>query len=239
MEKQSLNRFVSKYNLAGLVESVKWESKDGSLTTSFISDDKSVLGSVSMKDFDSTDATFGVYDTTKLTKMLSVLGDDIEFSINDIDGKSVSLKFKDGSTSVNYMLADLSVIPNVPDLKQLPDFDTEIKLDSNFISNFIKAKGALADENNFTFTCTGENNGQIILGYSNINTNRIKIDVDCTCKKDKVDPISFSANFLKEILVANKEATDATLKISSQGLAHIHFEIDNYTSDYYLVEIQS
>ena len=104
MEKQSLNRLVSKYNLACLVESVKWESKDGSLTTSFISDDKSVLGSVSMKDFDSTDATFGVYDTTKLTKMLSVLGDDIEFSINDIDGKSVSLKFKDGSTSVNYML---------------------------------------------------------------------------------------------------------------------------------------
>tara|TARA_Y100000768_G_scaffold383403_1_gene365467 strand:- start:3401 stop:4120 length:720 start_codon:yes stop_codon:yes gene_type:complete len=239
MEKQSLNRFVSKYNLAGLVESVKWESKDGSLTTSFISDDKSVLGSVSMKDFDSTDATFGVYDTTKLTKMLSVLGDDIEFSINDIDGKSVSLKFKDGSTSVNYMLADLSVIPNVPDLKQLPDFDTEIKLDSNFISKFIKAKGALADENNFTFTCKGDKSGQIILGYSNINTNRIKIDVDCTCKKDTVDPISFSANFLKEILVANKEATDATLKISSQGLAHIHFEIDNYTSDYYLVEIQS
>ena len=239
MEKQSLNRFVSKYNLAGLVESVKWESKDGSLTTSFISDDKSVLGSVSMKDFDSTDATFGVYDTTKLTKMLSVLGDDIEFSINDIDGKSVSLKFKDGSTSVNYMLADLSVIPNVPDLKQLPDFDTEIKLDSNFISKFIKAKCALADENNFTFTCTGENNGQIILGYSNINTNRIKIDVDCTCKKDKVDPISFSANFLKEILVANKEATDATLKISSQGLAHISFEVDEYESNYYLVEIQS
>ena len=239
MEKQSLNRFVSKYNLAGLVESVKWESKDGSLTTSFISDDKSVLGSVTMKDFDSTDATFGVYDTTKLTKMLSVLGDDIEFSINDIDGKSVSLKFKDGSTSVNYMLADLSVIPNVPDLKQLPDFDTEIKLDSNFISKFIKAKGALADENNFTFTCTGEKNGQIILGYSNINTNRIKIDVDCTCKKDKVDPISFSANFLKEILAANKEATDATLKISSQGLAHISFEVDEYESNYYLVEIQS
>ncbi len=239
MEKQSLNRFVSKYNLAGLVESVKWESKDGSLTTSFISDDKSVLGSVTMKDFDSTDATFGVYDTTKLTKMLSVLGDDIEFSINDIDGKSVSLKFKDGSTSVNYMLADLSVIPNVPDLKQLPDFDTEIKLDSNFISKFIKAKGALADENNFTFTCNGNNSGQIILGYSNINTNRIKIDVDCTCKKDKVDPISFSANFLKEILVANKEATDATLKISSQGLAHISFEVDNYESNYYLVEIQS
>src|SRR5210317_2166292 len=236
MEKQSLNRFVSKYNLAGLVESVKWESKEGSLTTSFISDDKSVLGSVSMKEFDGTDASFGVYDTTKLTKMLSVLGNDVDFSINDIDGKPVSLKFKDGSTSVNYMLADLSVIPNVPDLKQLPPFNVEIKLDSNFISKFIKARGAL-DENNFTFTCK-DGKGQIILGFSNINTNRINIDVDCTCDGD-IEPISFSATYLKEILVANKEATDATLKISSQGLSHIHFEIDNYESNYYLVEIQS
>ena len=216
MEKQSLNRFVSKYNLAGLVESVKWESKDGSLNTSFISDDKSVLGSVSMKEFDTSDATFGVYDTSKLTKMLSVLGDDVEFSISDIDGKPVSLKFKDGSTNINYMLADLSVIPNVPDLKQLPPFNVEIKLDSNFISKFIKAKGALADENNFTFTCKN-GKGQIVLGHSNINTNRINIDVDCVCEGD-VEPISFSATYLKEILVANKEATDATLKISSKGL---------------------
>ena len=77
MEKQQLNRFVSKYNLAGLVESVKWESKDGSLNTSFISDDKSVLGNVSMKEFDGPDTSFGVYDTTKLTKMLSVLGDSV------------------------------------------------------------------------------------------------------------------------------------------------------------------
>ena len=237
MEKQQLNRFVSKYNLSGLVESVKWESKDGSLNTSFISDDKSVLGSVTMKEFDSSNAEFGVYDTSKLTKMLSVLGNDVEFSINDIDGKPVSLKFKDGSTSVNYMLADLSVIPNVPDLKQLPDFDVEIKLDSNFINKFIKAKGALADENNFTFLCK-DGKSQIILGYSNINTNRIVIDVDANCSGE-IQPISFSATYLKEILVANREATDATLKISSQGLSHIHFEIDNYESNYYLVEIQS
>ena len=94
-----------------------------------------------------------------------------------------------------------------------------------------------ADENNFTFTCK-DGSGQIILGYSNINTNRINIDVDCVCEKD-IEPISFSANFLKEILVANKEATDATLKISSDGLTHIYFEIDNYESNYYLVEIQS
>jgi len=69
MEKGKLNRFIGKYNLAGLVESVKWESKDGSLNVSFISDDKSVLGTVAMKEFNQEDTEFGVYDTTKLTKM--------------------------------------------------------------------------------------------------------------------------------------------------------------------------
>ena len=235
MEKQKLNRFVQKYTLAGLVESVKWESKDGSLSTSFISDDKSVLGSVSMKEFDGSDATLGVYDTTKLTKMLSVLGDGVDFAIQDIEGKAVSLKFKDKSTSVNYMLADLSVIPNVPDLKQLPTFNIKIKLDENFITKFIRAKSALTDENNFTFVAK-DGKCQIILGHSNINTNRISIDVDCECE-GSINPISFSATYLKEILVANKEAKDAILEISSQGLSHIHFEVDAYTSDYYLVEI--
>ena len=237
MEKGKLNRFVQKYNLAGLVESVKWETKDNALTTSFISDDKSVLGKVTMSEFNFSDATFGVYDTSKLTKMLSVLGDAVEFEISDVEGKPVSLKFKDGSTSINYMLADLSVIPNVPDLKKLPDFNIKIKLDENFITKFIRAKSALTDENNFTFVVKN-GKAQIVLGYSNINTNRISIDVEGEVDGD-VNPISFSATYLKEILVANKEAKDATLNISSQGLSHIHFEVGEYTSDYYLVEIAS
>jgi hypothetical protein len=237
MEKQKLNRFVSKYNLAGLVESVKWEVKSGVLTTAFISDDKSVLGSVSMTGFESDDAVLGVYDTSKLTKMVSVLGDSVDFSVADVDGRPISLKFKDNSVALNYMLADLSVIPNVPDLKKLPEFDSKIKLDSNFISTFIKAKSALSDENTFTFVCNG-GSGKIVIGYSNINTNRITIDVDCVCEGGDKGPISFSATYLKEILTANRDAKDATLSISSQGLAHIHFEVDNYTSDYYLVELQ-
>ena len=211
MEKSKINRFVQKYNLAGLVESVKWETKDNTLSTSFISDDKSVLGNVSMTDFQFQDSVFGIYDTSKLTKMLGVLDSDVEFSISDIEGKAVSLKFKDKATSVNYMLADLSVIPSVPDLKQLPDFNVKIKLDQRFIRTFISAKGALADENSFTFTCK-DGKGQIILGFSNINTNRISIDVDCECDGN-IEPISFSATYLKEILVANKEASDATLNI--------------------------
>ena len=61
--------------------------------------------------------------------------------------------------------------------------------------------------------------------------------VDCKCDGD-VSPISFSAKYLKEILNANRNSKSATLKISSQGLAHIQFETDNITSKYYLVEIK-
>ena len=46
MEKNRINRFVQKYNLSGLIESVKWDVEGTTLTTSFISDDKSVLGTV-------------------------------------------------------------------------------------------------------------------------------------------------------------------------------------------------
>jgi hypothetical protein len=237
MEKQKLNRFVSKYSLNGLVESVKWESKGGKLSTSFISDDKTVLGSVTMSEFEGDEHTLGVYDTSKLKNMLNVLGETIEFSISDIEGRPVSLKFKDGSTSINYMLADLSVIPNVPDLKKLPEFNIQINLDDNFISKFIKAKSALSDETTFTFICKG-GKSSIVIGHSNINTNRISIDVDAKCEGD-VDPISFSATYLKEILVANKDAKNATLDISTQGLASVHFEIDEYVSNYFLVQIQS
>jgi len=237
MEKSKLLKFVSRYHLSGLIESVKWETIDNTLKTSFISDDKSVLGSVSMKEFESDDITYGVYDTSKLIKMLSVLSEDVTLNTNKIDGKLTSLKFNDKSTTINYMLSDLSVIPNVPDLKKLPVFDIQINLDDKFITKFIRAKSALSDEDNFTFLVKN-GKAKVIIGYSSINSNRISIDVDTPVTED-VDPISFSATYLKEILVANKDASSAVLDISTQGLASVHFEVGNYTSDYYLVQISN
>jgi len=237
MEKVRVNRFIQKYNLAGLIESVKWNVNGDTLTTQFISDDKSVLGNVSMTGFDFEDGEYGIYDTTKLTKMLSVLSNDVDIKPSKYDGKVTAIDLKDKGTSATYMLADLSVIPVVPDLKQLPPFDVEIDIDSTFVDRFNKAKSALSDEKNFTFQCKG-GSGKIIIGYSKTNTNRISIDVNCKCEGD-VDGISFSADFLKEILNANKDASSASMKISTQGLANLKFDVDNYTSEYYLVEVQS
>jgi hypothetical protein len=235
MEKQRLNQFIDKYHLGGLVETVMWNIEGNSLSTSFISGDKSVLGKISLDSFTSPDSEFGVYDTKQLRGMLGVLENDVEFKTLNVGDKITSLDFSDKATSVNYMVADKSVVPTPPALKGLPDFDIEITLNDTFISKFIRAKGALADQKTFTFISKGGKN-QIVIGYSKkTNTNRIFVDVDATSNGDA--EISFSADYFKEILVANKGASEATMKISTQGLSHLKFEEGDFVSEYFLVEV--
>lgn len=236
MDKNRLNRFISKYNLAGLVESVSWKSEGKTLSTKFISDDKTVLGTVSLDNFDFEDSVIGVYNTNSFKSLLNVLGSDINLAVKKIDDKPISLSVSSDSTTVQYQLADLSVIPNVPDLKQLPKFGIDIEMDGNFIEKFIKAKGALSEVDNFTIL-TEKGKLKIVIGYSNINTNRVELVVNDKYDGD-VKPISFSAKYFKEILSANKEANKATLKVSTDGLAHVEFSVDGFLSSYYLVEVQ-
>ena len=237
MNKTRITRFIGKYNLAGLVESVSWKTDGQKLNTRFIADDKTVLGEITLDNFNFEASELGIYTTSNLNKMLSVLGDDIELQVQKVEDKSISLGLESDGTTANYQLADLSVIPNVPDLKQLPEFDIEIDLDGKFIDKFIKAKNALSDVDTFT-VLTEKGNLNVVVGYSNVNSNRITFKAAEGYGKE-VKPISFSAKYLKEILTANKEATSAKLKVSTDGLSHVEFQIDDFVCKYYLVEISN
>jgi hypothetical protein len=236
MNKLKLNRFIQKYNLAGLVESVAWKTNGSALTTKFISDDKTLLGEVELANFAFEAADLGVYTTSNLNRMLSVMGEDIDLEVGKIEDRSITLNLKSGTTKANYQLADLAVIPSVPDLKSLPAFDIEIDLDGSFIDRFIKGKNALSDVDTFTVV-TEKGDLNLVLGYSNVNSNRITYTIQPSYIGD-VKAISFSSKYLKEILVANKDANSAKLQISTQGLAHIAFQVDDFTAKYYLVEVQ-
>ena len=231
MEKTKFNGFVSRYNLGGEVESVMIKSENSNLSVRMISDDKTLLGDVSVTGTDFPEGEFGIYTTSQLKGLLSVLDDTID--VQEVTG---ALKFSDKGTKMQYMLAAPSVIPAVPDLKTLPPFNVEITLDNEFVNKFIKSKGALTDADTFTFECKG-GKGEIILGYSSINSNRISISVDCKCEGD-VDAIAFSAKYLKAILLANKGSSTSSLQISSQGLSKVAFTEGEYVSNYYLVEIK-
>jgi len=231
MNKGKFDGFVNRYNLGGEIESVMVKSTDDNLSVRMISDDKTLLGDVTVVGGEFPNGEFGIYTTSQLKGLLSVLDDAI--TVEEVTG---ALKFSDKKTKVQYMLAAPSVIPAVPDLKALPPFDAEITLDDDFVNKFIKSKGVLADSDTFTFTFKAKK-GEVILGYSSINSNRISIEVDCTAKND-IEPIAFSAKYLKAILMANKGSKSSSLKISSKGLSHVSFVDGDYTSNYYLVEIK-
>lgn len=243
MKKNTLNTFIDKYSLNGTIESVKWvvNSKEKTIKTSAISDDKNVLAFVTIKDSDGLeDLEIGVNDTAKLKKMLTVLGDDVTISPVKTNDKVTSLMINSVDTDIQYVTADLSVIPKTAELKKLPPFNLEIPLTKEFVSTFVKAKGALSDIDIFTLNADKKGKIKMTLGYSNTNSNRINIDIKASEGKDKISKtLHFSAKYLKEILTSNTDCDNAVLKISDAGIANVEFNNDLFNSNYFLIEFKN
>ena len=230
IEKSKLLGFISRYTLGGNVESVKWKTDSKQITTNFVSIDKTLKGTVKANITDIHEDEFGIFDTSQLTRMLSVLNENIEISIS-----KTSLMFKDVFTNFSFVLADLDVIPKVPSLKMTPSFTATIKIDDNFISRFVKSYGALPDNDFFTIE-SDPISSTVTFGYAHTNTNRISYSIEVESAED-VQAIHFSSSLMREILVANK-GSEGTLEISPVGLARIKFNNTLYKSEYLLVNKQ-
>ena len=179
----------------------------------------------------------GVYTTAQLTKMLTALGNDVTVQVNKAGQTAFSIQLADTSTIITYMLADLSVIQQAPNMKQLPEFNVAIDLSKDLADKFVKSKNALPDAENFAVKSDGMGT-EMILNYSSLNTNRISFDVTVKDPGD-LNAVCFSANLLKEILVANKDADSGTLEVSQQGLARAIFKSGDFEATYYLVQLQA
>ena len=234
ISKQKLVRFINKYYLNGTVGSTVFNSKAGSqqLSTRFVSGDKSLLGEVHMDKWGYEDADIGVYDTEQLLKLISVLDDNVELSINKTGDTAFSIGLNDAYSVITYMLSDTSIINEPPQMKV---FELALDVTPQFISKFISGKSALPETDTFTvITDETSSKTKLVIGYSAVNTNRVTIPVT-TSKFENIDNISFNANLFKEVLIANKDCESAELQISSDGLAKINFKIDDFNSTYWLV----
>ena len=211
--------------------SVVWGLKDKSITTNFVSSDKTLKGTVTMNDSNIVSAIpeIGIYTTSQLVRMLSILNNDIEVSISD-----TSMYVTDKTTDFSFVLADLDVIPKSPKLKMTPQFTSTIKITDDFTNKFVKSYGALPDNDFFTVEADAISKA-ITFGYSNTNSNRISFKVDI--EGEDVQPIHFSSGLMREILVANK-GTIGTLEISPVGLGRVKFNTAANNAEYYLVSKQ-
>jgi|TARA_B110000196_G_C21031091_1_gene607622 hypothetical protein len=223
------------------IKSAKWESSGTSLSTRVITGDKSVLGSVVWGRSKGIDpCNLGVYNTPQLLALLSVVGNDIDFKLTKMGETYVSVDLIDKKygTISKYMLSDLSVIPTPPPLKNLPnEWDLDLKINKQFISTFISGNGALSE--NDTFTVIAQNDEvNIVIGFSNVGTNRVTIPVEVKIFKE-ITPVSFNANIFSNILQANRECESVDMKVSDKGLIKLNFDVDDFESEYYVVATQN
>lgn len=81
---------------------------------------------------------------------------------------------------------------------------------------------------------------EVVIGYSSTNANSVYIPVEVENVNREVDrPISFSAEYFKEILSANKGADEFKFVVSDQGISHTQVKGGDYSIDYYLAEVQT
>jgi hypothetical protein len=237
MEKKKLTSFIDKYYLAGSTNNAKLIIQDKNISCDFITDDRNVVGKITSNGFDVDNCELGVYATSQLLKIISALDADIKVEIKKAGTTAYSIQLIDNNSEATFMLADLAVISQVPQMKQLPNFDAKIKLTKEFTDRYIKAKNALPDSLNFAVSAEN-NQAQLIVNYSTIKTSRICFNVEADVTST-LSPISFNANTFKEILMANKDADSGTIEVSSAGLARVIFTGTNFTSTYYLVQLQA
>lgn len=243
MKKDILEAFVRKYNLDGCIEPVKFTVNDENQLRVFArTTDDQVYVDIRLNAFtDLVNMEFGVFDTSKLKKMIEVLGEEIELTANiNTKNKVDSIIFKDDSVTAKFATADLSVIRIPTHAIEPPDtYNVEIQLNKEFINKFIKAKKALPDEERFTLIMNKHDTLEMVIGYSKRkNNNKITLNVSTLNEKKTVtEPITFSAKYFKEILNSNSECDTATLKVTNEGLATVEFVKNDIIATYYLVAI--
>ena len=237
MNKSELSKFIELYNLNGTIESVKIVSDGDGVKTNFVSEDRTLAGIVSFSAIKIDKGEYGIYDTAQLKKMIGVLEDTVNVAVNKIDDRPISWSVSDGSTDSTVLLADLSIIPAAPKVKEIKSYDVEIPMDDNFIDKYIKAKSALTDAETFTLLMNKKDKMELVIGYSSVNTSRIKLDVAPIAGKDKLDkPISFNANYFKEIVSKCRGMGGIVFKVASAGISNISFSSKEFDASYYLIK---
>ena len=111
MKKSKLDGFINRYNLGGEIESVMVKSDGSELSVKMISDDKTLLGTVSLKDADFPAGEFGIYTTSQLKGLLSVLDENIK--AEEVTG---AIKFSDNGNidSINIKFTSEFTLGNSP-----------------------------------------------------------------------------------------------------------------------------
>ena len=249
MKKSLLEKFIQKYTLSGAINSVNLDSTNGAFSVSGTTQDMQAMAFVKSDKLSLPNGSYSIYDTSQLRSLLGVFGqsDDINVKVETSQDVPVALKIDDSpfDTKVKFVLSDPQVIPAAPRITNLPEFDLVIPFDEEFMSRFVKATSALSEVDTFTIISkaqqadgyTTNRDAKLVIGYTDMNTTRISLGVESIGSlKDK---LTFSAKYLKDIFMANREVTSGNIEVSDAGVLSVKFDTDGFVSEYYLLKISN
>lgn len=237
ISKTQLQSVINKYHL-GEIEKVKWEISNNELQVNFIAPSNIVLGSVRCFDFPIEEADLAIYNTKKLSNLISICNGDLLLEIEKQKEMLLKLNISDMNFNLSYALSDPLLIKKVGKAKPVEGWYVELNLSSDEISNILRAKGAMSEIDNFLVTTTKDLDGQdvceFVFGDEVGHNNKITYQLQGEINKEDMK-IKYNSNMLKTILNANKDMDEGQFKISNQGLMYFNFKNETIESEYYMV----
>jgi hypothetical protein len=235
---------IERYYLNGTVESVKWNVASNKLNIDFVSPNQDLVGHVEC-DVELEDGTLGIFNTSGLLKMLSILDMDILVNVDKQHKVPTKLLIEDSNFSLQYSLADPFIIQTTPSISE-PTYEVTFNINSEFIMRFAKAKGALGSNIKEIFRISTsideDNNKQVklLLGEPTSHSNKVEFTTEASFNEMHIGFLSFNSAYMKEILNASKDdLVDAKGYISTQGLLKLDITTETGKSTYYLPEVQT
>ena len=236
ISKNTIQSIISKYYL-GVNESVKWSIVNKNLEIDFMTPTKDVIGSVVCNDFQLEDSSLAIYDTKKLSNLISICNGDLLLELEKTNQMFTKLKISDMNFNLTYALSDPLLINKVGTVN-VPDYVVELDLTTEDVDNLIRAKSALAQIDNMLITTTenldGETVCEFVFGDTQGHNNKITYQISGNISNSNIK-LPFNSDMFKTILQANKDAEGGTLKLSEMGLMNLKFDSETISSEYFMV----
>jgi hypothetical protein len=225
MKKPYLQDVIEKYYLGGLVERVKIQITDKTLTTKFISAQKNLVGVLEAPGITLPDCEFGVYDTSQLLKLIGITDHFLTLDVEVNRGIANKLLIADNEYNLEYALADTMLTPSVPSIDE-PTYQMIADVNEEFIAKFLKAKKALGTDVFIVEQGTDHEEKQAMkftLGGVDKHTNKVNFTLPTSLSSVPGAQMKFPIEEFGEILAANKEISTGILSVSEDGLLKIEF----------------
>ena len=236
INKSILQSVINKYYL-NVCESVTWKTEDNNLTIDFMSPTADIIGKVTCNNFPLENSELAIYDTKKLSSLISICNGDLLLELEKQHKLISKLKISDLNFNLTYAVSDPLLVPKVGTVN-VPEFTVNLNLTRENIDNLIKAKSALQGIDNMLITTTtnldGENVCEFVFGDEHGHNNKITYQISGDITEEDMK-IPYNSDTFKTIIHANKDMEEGTMKISSMGLIEFKFSNDEVSSEYYMV----